>query len=113
VILPSRGEIWLADLDPTRGREQSGTRPVLVVSTDDFNHGPAELVVVIPITSKRKGVPWHVLVPPAEGGLKAKSYIKCEDVRSVSRARLTKRWGQVSEPTMDAVEDRLQILLEL
>jgi mRNA interferase MazF len=71
------------------------------------------LVVVVPLTSKRKGVPWHVLVTPPEAGLKSKSYIKCEDVRSVSRARLTKRWGQVSEATMDAVEDRLQILLEL
>lgn len=113
MILPSRGEVWLADLDPTRGREQAGKRPVLVVSTNDFNHGPAELVVVAPLTSKRKGVPWHVLVTPPEAGLKSKSYIKCEDVRSVSRARLNKRWGLVSEPTLDAVEDRLRILLEL
>jgi mRNA interferase MazF len=91
VILPSRGEVWLADLDPTRGREQAGKRPVLVVSTNDFNHGSVELVVVVSLTSKRKGVPWHVLVKPPEAGLKSKSYIKCEDVRSVSRVRLTKR----------------------
>jgi mRNA interferase MazF len=48
----SRGEIWLVGLDPTKGRDQSGMRPALIISVDIFNHGPAELVVVIPITSK-------------------------------------------------------------
>jgi mRNA interferase MazF len=48
---PRRGEIWLAGLRPTRGREQSGRRPVLVLSVDFFNAGPADLVVVLPLTS--------------------------------------------------------------
>ncbi len=38
---PGRGEVWLADLNPTRGHEQAGRRPVLVVSEDLFNRGPA------------------------------------------------------------------------
>ena len=42
------------NLDPTIGREQAGTRPALVFSIDKFNHGPAELVIVLPITSKNK-----------------------------------------------------------
>ena len=100
MILPSRGEVWQADLNPTRGREQAGKRPVLVVATNDFNHGAAELVVVLPITSKKKGVPWQVAISPPEGGLKTKSFVKCEDVRSVSRARLSKRWGSVAEATI-------------
>ena len=45
--LPNRGEIWLADLNPTRGHEQAGARPVLIISTNAFNHGPAGLVFVI------------------------------------------------------------------
>jgi mRNA interferase MazF len=112
-MLPSRGEIWLADLNPTRGREQAGKRPVLIISTNDFNHGAAELIVSLPITSKRKGIPWHVAVSPPEGGLKVRSYVKCEDVRSISRERLTKRWGVVTRVTMVEVEDRLRILMEL
>jgi len=44
---PARGEIWLVDLNPTRGHEQAGKRPALVVSVDLFNFGPAELVVEI------------------------------------------------------------------
>jgi mRNA interferase MazF len=48
--LPNRGEIWLADLNPTRGHEQAGARPVLIISTDPFNYGPAGLVFVLPLT---------------------------------------------------------------
>ena len=45
---PLRGEIWLATLDPTVGREQAGTRPALIISDDLFNQSHAELVVVLP-----------------------------------------------------------------
>lgn len=110
---PLRGEIWTVSFDPIRGREQAGTRPALILSTNRFNRSPAELVVVIPITSKSKGIPWHVSVLPPEGGVKTVSYIKTEDVRSVSKDRLGKRWGMVSTNTLDEVADRLKILLEL
>jgi mRNA-degrading endonuclease toxin of MazEF toxin-antitoxin module len=49
---PIRGEIWLADLGTGRGHEQSGQRPVLVVSDDAFNAGLAGLVMTVPLTSK-------------------------------------------------------------
>jgi mRNA interferase MazF len=49
-----RGEIWLADLRPTRGREQIGRRPVLVLSIDFFHSGPADLIVVL-VKECRKG----------------------------------------------------------
>jgi mRNA interferase MazF len=110
---PLRGEVWNVDLNPTRGREQRGSRPALVVSTDRFNRGPAELVVVVPITGTERGIPLHVRFDPPEGGLKKRSFAKCEDVRSVSKERLTRRWGVVSRATLSAVEDRLRILLEL
>ena len=109
----SRGEIWLVSLDPTKGRKQAGTRPALVISVDIFNHGPAELAVVIPVTSQAKGIPLHVELKPPEGGLTMTSFAKCEDVRSISTARLVKRLGKVSSQTVDIVEDRLRILLGL
>ena len=110
---PSRGEIWNADLSPTRGREQAGKRPVLVVSTDDFNDCPADLAVVVPVTSKWKGIPWHVGVRPGEGGLRTESYIMCEAIRCVAKERLAKRLGHVTPETILEVEKRLRILLEL
>ncbi|WP_164928563.1 type II toxin-antitoxin system PemK/MazF family toxin [Gloeobacter violaceus] len=110
---PGRGEVWLADLDPTRGREQAGRRPCLVVSADPLNRGPAQLVVVLPITSRDKGIPFHVGLEPPEGGVTVRSFIKCEDVRSISTQRLTEKWGAVRNETLLAVEDRLRILLSL
>jgi len=110
---PSRGEVWLVDLNPTRRHEQAGKRPGLVVSVDPFNHGPAGLVVVLPITTKAKHIPFHVEMRPPEGGLKSTSYIKCEDVRSVAKERLTRRLGAISTATQAAVDDRVRILLGL
>ncbi|NLW48684.1 MAG: type II toxin-antitoxin system PemK/MazF family toxin [Firmicutes bacterium] len=110
---PSRGDIWLVDLNPGQGHEQSGIRPALVISVDLFNHGPAGLLVVLPITSKNKGIPMHVAINPQEGGLQLKSYIKTEDIRSISKERLLSRLGRVSELIMEEVEDRISILLGL
>jgi mRNA interferase MazF len=110
---PSRGEIWLVNLNPTKGHEQAGRRPGLVVSVDAFNHGPAGLVVLLPLTTKAKGIPFHVAVEAAESGLDERSFIKCEDIRSVSKERLSQPLGRVSPQIMTEVEDRLRILLDL
>lgn len=110
---PSRGEIWFVELDPTRGHEQAGHRPGLIVSVDLFNHGPAGLVVVLPITTREKGIPFHVRIDAPQAGLTRHSFIKCEDIRSVSRERLSRRVGKVSPEIMAAVEDRIRILLGL
>ena len=112
-VSPARGEVWMVDFDPTKGHEQSGRRPALVISVDVFNNGPADLVIVLPITSKSKGVRSHVTVNPPEGGLTTKSFIKCEDVRSVAKQRFSRRRGSVSPQTMVAVEYRVRILLGL
>lgn len=109
----ARGEIWLADLHPTRGHEQSGRRPVLVVSEDLFNRGPVGLVVVLPLTSTIRNVPSHVPVSPPEGGVRSPSAVLCEAIRSISTERLILRWGSVRSQTMAAIEDRLRILLRL
>ena len=112
-LKPRRGEVWRAELDPVRGHEQGGTRPVLIVSDDAFNAGPAALCVAIPITSKNKRIPWHVAITPPAGGLTLPSWVKCEDVRSLSFERLRDRQGNVSETTMDDVKYRLRALLKL
>ena len=113
MVQPARGEIWTVDLSPTRGREQSGTRPALVLSADAVNAGPAELAVVLPLTTKAKGIPFHIEIRPPEGGISDTRYIKCEDIRSISKERLKDRWGAVRNETLSQVEDRLKILLDL
>jgi mRNA interferase MazF len=108
-----RGEVWLVDLEPVRGHEQGRKRPALVVSTDAFNHGRAQLVVVVPMTTTDRRVPLHIAIDPPEGGVRERSYAMCEAVRSISTDRLVTSWGVVQPATMAQVEDRLRILLEL
>ena len=110
---PRRGDVWSVNFDPSQGREQGGRRPALVVSVDKFNLGQAELIVVLPITSKDKKQPIHVPIKPPEGRLSVLSFAKCEDIRSVSKQRLTRFYGTVSPQTMVEVEQRMRILLDL
>ncbi len=108
-----RGEVWDADLDPPRGHEQGGSRPVLIVSVDPLNQGPSGLVIVLPISSKDKRVRSHVAVGAGEAGLNVTSFVKCEAIRSISTERLRGRRGAASAQTIGEVEDRLRILLGL
>jgi mRNA interferase MazF len=110
---PRRGDVWLADLNPVRGHEQAGRRPALVVSDDAFNRGPAGLVIVLPITSTIRAIPSQIRIAPPEGGLKTRSAIICEGIRSISSERLARRWGVVSDRTMVAVENVLRFLIRL
>ena len=110
---PLRGEIWLGNLGATRGHEQAGRRPVLIFSVDSFNAGPAGLVVVLPLTSKIRSVPAHILVNPPEGGLRRPSAILCDAIRSVTRDCLINQWGAVSAATMARVEYAVRVLLGL
>jgi len=79
-----RREVWLANLSPTVGREQAGTRPVLIVSSDQFNQSAAQLIFAVPITSKKKNIRSHVAILPPEGGLAMASYAMCEAMRDRS-----------------------------
>lgn len=101
------------DLNPTRGHEQAGVRPALVVSNDRFNQGPAHMMVIVPLTTTPRGVALHVPIVPPEGGVRRWSFVKCEDIRSITRERITHRWGAVSARTMNVVEHRLRTLLSL
>ena len=110
---PGRGDVWLADLSPVQGHEQAGRRPALVVSDDLFNRSRAGLVIVLPITSALRPIPSRVEIAPPEGGLKVRSAVLCEGVRSISTERLVRRWGSVSHRTMTAVEIVLRYLMRL
>ncbi|HZV05272.1 MAG TPA: type II toxin-antitoxin system PemK/MazF family toxin [Gemmataceae bacterium] len=110
---PQRSEVWLADLDPTFGHEQGGSRPVLIVSVDSFNAGLSGLAVVLPITSSIRLLPLHIPVNPPEGGLRRPSVILCDAIRSIDRRRLIDLWGSLNVATLAIVEDRLRRLLGL
>jgi mRNA interferase MazF len=109
-----RGEVWRADLSPTRGTEQSGVRPVLVVQTDRANpHSPHTIIVPFTTRLRHKLLPSHVLVPAGEGGLTQDSVALCEQVRVIDQGRLMGRLGNLSSQRMQEMGDALKAILEL
>lgn len=100
----SRGEIWLADLNPTQGSEQSGTRPVLIFQNDSINRFTSTFLA-IPLTTnlRRASLPTCVLVKQGEGGLIKDSVALCHQLR-VDKMRLLRRLGAINADIMRAVE---------
>ena len=108
----TRGEIWLADLDPTQGSEQAGFRPVLVMQNDAINRSTTT-VLSIPLTGnlRRATLPTCVPVAKGEGGLTSDSVVLCHQTRVLDKTRLKTRLGSLSEATLLAVEARLLFTL--
>ena len=110
---PRRGEVWLVDFGEPVGREQSGRRPAVVVSADPLNESRAGVVIVVPATTTRRGLPSHVEIEPDGSGVERLSYAKCEDVKSVSEQRLIARLGAVNPEVAFRIGRALRFLLEL
>jgi len=112
-----RGEVFWANLAPRSGAEQTGRRPVIVVSHDGFNETPGwRSVIVVPLSTSeaqaRRG-PTAVSVPPGAGGLKKGGVALCHQVTTVDRAKLTERVGTLSRAVIFDVEHGLRAALDL
>ena len=111
-----RGSIYFVDLNPTKGREQTGRRPVLVVSTDAINRQPLVVTVVVGTDAKnvRRDYPVNVRVPAAESGLPHDTVFLCFQIRSLDPARFpTTPVGQLPQARMGEVAAAMRIVLEL
>lgn len=110
---PRRGELWLVDFGDPVGREQSGRRPAVVVSADRLNQSRAGVVIVVPTTTTHRGLASHVEIEPERSGLDEVSYVKCEDVKSISEQRLIARLGVVSDAVTFEITRILRFLLDI
>ena len=100
------GEVWWALPDPAVGREQSGRRLVLIVSNERFHRTVTLLVVVVPVTTKDRRWPNHVELN-AGAGMEQRSFAMTEQVRTISRQRLTGKIGVVEESVLRDVREWL------
>lgn len=111
----TRGDVYYAELDPTQGSEQGGTRPVVIVSRDALN-ASAPIVVIVPLTgkeNKRKTYPTHLEVRAGEGGVDKDSVALCEQIRSISKSRLKVRVGHLPASKVSLLNATLKITLDL
>ena len=109
----ARGDVWLIDFGDPIGHEQGYRRPVVVLSADRLNRSRAGLVVVVPTTTTRRGLPSHVEIERGESGLAETSYAKVEDLKSVSVERLGRRLGSVPVDVLHQIAHVARILLDL
>jgi len=100
-----RGEVWLADLNPTRGSEKAGTRPVLILQNNSINRF-TNTFLGIPLTTnlRRASLPTCVRLSQGEDGLANDSVALCHQLRVLDKLRLRRRLGSVSDQTMAAIE---------
>ncbi len=97
--MSKRWEIYFAFLDPVIGTEQAGNRPVLIMSTDEFNELMDRLTVV-PITSRKEGRTIYAneaLLPAGTAGLERESIVMAHQIRTLSKHRLKRRIGVLSD----------------
>ncbi len=101
-----RGEIYWADLNPVRGREQAGLRPVLILSHDLFNR-KSETVIAMAITSQpqKAGFPLTLALPTEM--LPKSSWVKISQIRTISVDRLGKKIAVVDTETLGQLVDGL------
>lgn len=105
-----RGEIYWADLDPTRGREQAGRRPVLIISHDVFNERSGT-VIAMALTSRPQSAGFPLTMELYEPDLPKKSWIKISQIRTLSTGRLGERITSLSpEQTARVVEGLNEIV---
>ncbi|MFQ6117755.1 MAG: type II toxin-antitoxin system PemK/MazF family toxin [Candidatus Bipolaricaulia bacterium] len=109
-----RGDVWLANLDPTVGSEQGKTRPVVIIQNDVANeYSPVVIIAAITTALGPKEYPTEVRVGTQEGGLKKDSVILLNQIRTIDKRRLIERWGRLSPETMNKVDEALKISLGL
>ena len=105
---PDAGDLVWVELEPTRGHEQSGHRPALVLTPQQYNVRSG-LCVLCPITSRARGYPFEVAVPQ---GHAISGVILADQVRSVSwEKRYVKMAGTASIELVDEIRERLAALL--
>lgn len=105
-----RGEIRWADLEPTRGSEQTGQRPVLVLSEDVFNDRSGT-VIAVALTSQEPRAGFPLALESAASGLPKKSWIKISQIRTLSTERIGRRLARSSDAEVTRVIEGLNEIL--
>ncbi|NQU62750.1 MAG: type II toxin-antitoxin system PemK/MazF family toxin [SAR324 cluster bacterium] len=110
--IPKRGEVWIVNWNPARGSEQAGKRPALIIQNDIGNEKAATTIIAA-VSSKVKLYPMNVMVEPPEGGLSKPSIITPSQILTISKQRLEKRMGVLTDETMKAVDQAITLSLSI
>jgi len=108
--------VFLADLNPVKGAEQAGSRPVLVISRESFNQ-TMPVVTVLPLTTHKRGrriYPHEFLLQKGQAGLPRDSVVLAHQIRTIDKTRLRSPYGTISDAVIQArIQQALRIHLDL
>lgn len=109
-----RGEIYWVNLNPAKGSEQAGRRPVLILQNDIGNE-LAPTTIIAPLTTKSftKEYPTNVNLSKGLGGLKSDSTVLLSQIKTIDKSRLEERIGSLPSISMNRVERAIKISLAL
>ena len=108
-----RGELYSVDWNPSRGSEQAGTRPALIIQNDIGNeHSPTTIVASCSAATERP-FPFLVPITSLESGLPKDCNINLSSIMTIDKSRLRDKCGELSKEKMGEVDKALQISLEL
>lgn len=108
-----RGDVWLVNLDPTIGAEIKKTRPAMIISNDIANQC-SPTITVLPVSDRGEKVyPFEVDVAEKYAGLNKPSKIKCQQIRTIDKARLVRFMGVLPDNLVHAAERALCLHLGL
>jgi mRNA interferase MazF len=105
-----RGDVVWCDLNPVRGREQSGVRPVLVISHDVFNERSGT-VIAVALTSQPQRAGFPLTLELDSEDLPKKSWVKISQVRTLSIERISDKIGHVSDEELQKIVDGLNQII--
>lgn len=106
-----RGEIRWADLDPARGHEQSGKRPVVIISHDVFNERTGT-VIAVPVTSQPQRMGFPMTLEIEGSNLPKRSWVKISQIRTLSILRIGDPMDRISPEQMDQLVDGLNEIID-
>ncbi len=105
-----RGEVRWADLEPTRGHEQAGLRPVLILSEDVFNERSGT-VIAVALTSQEPRAGFPLTLESSASGLSKRSWIKISQIRTLSTTRIGRKIARSSDEELGKVINGLNEIL--
>ena len=112
-----RGEVWIAVLEPRSGSEQSGRRPVVIISHDSFNTTHTwNSIIVIPLstsTNQARRSDTSIPIFKGEAGLPDDSVALCHQVTTLDRSKLQRKLGALSSEVVVAIEEGLKAAMDM
>ena len=107
-------DLVLVDLNPTKGSEQMGIRPCIVLQNNAINASKLRTVTIAPLTSTIKILPWALVISPdATNNIKARSRIELSQIRTIDRERIIQTLGKLDKKHHAELHEKLALFFDV